>query len=382
MIHECLDVLCHFNEATVELAEEKRVSGSKVIPLFRMLRHAVNIKLSQAQNIKAQQLCKNLLRLLMERLSNYETMSIMTLATLLDPRYKTAGFCNQSNAQTAVKRLTAECASIIRSQEAQQNPSTSTYTQPPEPEPAGTSSGTAMATGLWDLLDSDVGESRRIKSSTADATVEVRQYLSDPNIPRTEGPLRFWNMQQAVPVEEGARILERAFRPPAPRVFKDRVNLLAFSDDYLWERYQFSRPSIVYLCELLEPHLSKPTRRSQSLTTVQSVCIALRFFASGTFLYSVGDAEHLAKATVCREIKRVYLALRQYLNIHITFPGHLPTQRIKENFYAIADFPNVLGAVDGIHIRIQAPAEPTEADYVNRKSFHSLNVQIPVPEGP
>ncbi|XP_072560099.1 uncharacterized protein [Paramormyrops kingsleyae] len=80
----------------------------------------------------------------------------------------------------------------FREFEAQQNPSTSTYTQPPEPEPAGTSSG------LWDLLDSDVGESRQIKSSTADATVEVQQYLSDPNITHTEDPLRFWDMQQAV----------------------------------------------------------------------------------------------------------------------------------------------------------------------------------------
>ncbi|MDF4367676.1 hypothetical protein P3387_26510, partial [Vibrio parahaemolyticus] len=30
----------------------------------------------------------------------------------------------------------------------------------------------------------------------------------------------------------------------------------------------------------------------------QILCVALRFFANGSFLYNVGDAEHLSKATV------------------------------------------------------------------------------------
>ncbi len=33
-VNECLGVMCHFNEASIELSEEKRVSGSKVIPLI------------------------------------------------------------------------------------------------------------------------------------------------------------------------------------------------------------------------------------------------------------------------------------------------------------------------------------------------------------
>ncbi|XP_029905533.1 putative nuclease HARBI1 [Myripristis murdjan] len=158
-------------------------------------------------------------------------------------------------------------------------------------------------------------------------------------------------------------------------VFRDRSNPLA-SDEYLWERYRFTRPSIVYICSLLEAHIRKCTHRNQALTTVQSICIGLRFFACGTFLYSVGDAERLSKATVCREIRRVYLALKNYLNSFVTFPGHLEAQKIKEAFYSIAGFPNAIGAIDCTHVRIQAPSGPVEADYVNRKSFHSLNVQM------
>lgn len=38
-------------------------------------------------------------------------------------------------------------------------------------------------------------------------------------------------------------------------------------------------------------------------------------------------------------------------------------------------FPKVLGCVDGTQIRISTPSA-NEADFVNRKGFHSLNVQV------
>ncbi|KAK2181225.1 hypothetical protein NP493_405g01000 [Ridgeia piscesae] len=57
----------------------------------------------------------------------------------------------------------------------------------------------------------------------------------------------------------------------------------------------------------------------------------------------------------------------------------LPTQqqadRQKAKFLRLAGFPNVVGCIDGTHVRIQAP--PTnEHEYVNRKNFHSINVQV------
>lgn len=41
----------------------------------------------------------------------------------------------------------------------------------------------------------------------------------------------------------------------------------------------------------------------------------------------------------------------------------------------IAGFPGVVGVIDGTHVRIIAPSED-EAVFVNRKNFHSINVQI------
>ncbi|XP_033744292.1 putative nuclease HARBI1, partial [Pecten maximus] len=41
----------------------------------------------------------------------------------------------------------------------------------------------------------------------------------------------------------------------------------------------------------------------------------------------------------------------------------------------ITGFPNVVGCLDCTHVRIQGPTE-NEKDFVNRKGFHSLNVQM------
>ncbi|KAF7651207.1 hypothetical protein LDENG_00114330 [Lucifuga dentata] len=41
----------------------------------------------------------------------------MTVSTLLDPWFKTFGFVSQNNSQTAVRRLAAECAAVIRREE-------------------------------------------------------------------------------------------------------------------------------------------------------------------------------------------------------------------------------------------------------------------------
>ncbi|MBN3270469.1 HARB1 nuclease, partial [Polyodon spathula] len=103
-------------------------------------------------------------------------------------------------------------------------------------------------------------------------------------------------------------------------------------------------------------------RHSRVLTVTQTICIGLHFFASGAFLYSVGDAENIGKAVACRAVRRFYFALRRFLNLFITFPQHTRGNSIKEGFYTVAEFPNVIGAVDCSQIPIKAPSGPNEVD--------------------
>ncbi|XP_062590955.1 putative nuclease HARBI1 [Saccostrea cucullata] len=71
---------------------------------------------------------------------------------------------------------------------------------------------------------------------------------------------------------------------------------------------------------------------------------------------------------------RVLTSLCHHLQ-NIKFPsGGEEIRRSKTDFFGKAGFPNVLGAIDGTLIKIQAPSE-NEPSYVCRKGFHALNVQ-------
>ncbi|XP_054871452.1 ubiquitin-conjugating enzyme E2 G2 isoform X3 [Amphiprion ocellaris] len=62
----------------------------------------------------------------------------------------------------------------------------------------------------------------------------------------------------------------------------------------------------------------------------------------------------------------------------LSFPSDYPLSPPKMRFtcdmFHPNRFPSVIGCMDGTHIPITAPSH-NEADYVNRKSIHSINVQ-------
>ena len=162
-----------------------------------------------------------------------------------------------------------------------------------------------------------------------------------------------------------------------PRSFKLKKNLLeSLSEDEVKSRYRFGRESIHFLCDLLEEDLERPTARNNALTTEEQVLIALRFFASGSFLEIVGDTVGgIPKCTVSRIISRVSAAISKKQNQFIRWPSTGESrQEIKQGFFEKGGFPGVIGCIDGTHIRIQGPSD-NENDFVNRKGYHSINVQ-------
>ncbi|KAK7901638.1 hypothetical protein WMY93_018407 [Mugilogobius chulae] len=112
-MNQCLKVLRPFNQATVELSGETRVSGSKVIPISKMLTHVITVECSQMDDGVGATLATHLKNNLKEKMSGLEKVTSLSLATILDPRFKEVAFCSPSNAQAAVERLSRECASLI-----------------------------------------------------------------------------------------------------------------------------------------------------------------------------------------------------------------------------------------------------------------------------
>jgi hypothetical protein len=78
----------------------------------------------------------------------------------------------------------------------------------------------------------------------------------------------------------------------------------------------------------------------------------LRCLAKGNFF---GDLHGISKSSVCVAMEGVLSSICRSLN-NIHFPTDpCNVRKTKMGFYRLARFPNVLGAIDGTLIKIQAP---------------------------
>jgi len=64
------------------------------------------------------------------------------------------------------------------------------------------------------------------------------------------------------------------------------------------------------------------------------------------------------------------------LSTYISIPAsEVELNRDKEGFRAIAEIPNIVGAIDGTHIAVKVEEKDNPARFMNRKSYMSINVQ-------
>ena len=107
---------------------------------------------------------------------------------------------------------------------------------------------------------------------------------------------------------------------------------------------------------------------------VFQVLVTLRYLGKGSFFSECGDLHGISKSSVCRAVEDVTTSICERVD-NIKFPTRdEDVLNIKRNFFTIAAFPNVIGAIDGTLIPINVPKD-NEADFVCRKGFHAINVQ-------
>lgn len=139
-----------------------------------------------------------------------------------------------------------------------------------------------------------------------------------------------------------------------PRPLQDRMDPLRLPDNFLIRQCRLPRPAIMFLVNLLSGDLQRKPRRSSPLPVVLQIMAALRFFASGTFQMVLGGTLGVSQSSICRVIRDVSNALCRRARLFIKFPRRaVECIRTKQQFFEIAGFPNVLGAVDGTHIAIK-----------------------------
>lgn len=139
------------------------------------------------------------------------------------------------------------------------------------------------------------------------------------------------------------RILLRRQRPQ--RVVKDRLNPLEiYTDDELYERFRFRRPTIHYLLGLLVDTIVHKNM-NQALPPVLQLLICLRFFATGAFHKLIGDSVNGSECTVGRCCRAMTDAINSLRHDFIFFPRDERARQTKQEFFIIAHFTHNLRVV-------------------------------------
>lgn len=93
------------------------------------------------------------------------------------------------------------------------------------------------------------------------------------------------------------------------------------------------------------------------------------------FNRSVCDRFDIGRATAWRTVKKVCKVLVTMAPEFIKWPNLEEAEYTWKDIETKYKFPKVIGAIDGTHIRINKPKEHDES-YINRKGFHSIQLQV------
>ena len=108
------------------------------------------------------------------------------------------------------------------------------------------------------------------------------------------------------------------------------------------------------------------------------LALGLYRLGHGNSYVSIGPSFNVGKATVIEAVQDVVEALYEIRNEHIKFPeNEAETRAAIETFQDLSDLPNIVGAIDGSHVRIKAPKD-SPVDYFSRYQQHDFIIQAVV----
>ncbi|XP_023312542.1 putative nuclease HARBI1 [Anoplophora glabripennis] len=178
-------------------------------------------------------------------------------------------------------------------------------------------------------------------------------------------------------VEDDLEIIE-IIEHGIPRQIRPRVDLFQVYDNLqFFQRFRLTKETVLDLLPLIEPYLEFPYDINHSLSPMNQLLICLLAYSSNSHMIIISDLAKISKSSVSRIVKRVSVAISRLAPRFIKFPRNLlDVNQTKNKFYDIASFPNIIGAVDGTHIRILSPGGDDAEVFRNRKNYFSLNVQV------
>uniref|UniRef100_A0AAR5PTC4 BED-type domain-containing protein n=1 Tax=Dendroctonus ponderosae TaxID=77166 RepID=A0AAR5PTC4_DENPD len=215
IVTDCVVALKPFITITEELASEKYVTMSKIVPLIKGLQFT--LRLVSVDTFVGEQLKESLLDAISNRLGYLEVNKMVAKATILDPRFKTAGFGIDSNARTAQDWLTEELA-IILENKTEDAPEVIELTEDMvETKPQIVDEG-----NLWLHFDQKVANASSVEEPNSMSAIMVKQYFETKLLPRKDDPLMYWKDHERF-FPELANLAKKYLSIPATSIPAERL---------------------------------------------------------------------------------------------------------------------------------------------------------------
>jgi hypothetical protein len=136
------------------------------------------------------------------------------------------------------------------------------------------------------------------------------------------------------------------------------------SDKEFFIRFRLTKPTVQDLFARIVDEISSPTDQNDAVPPMNRLLLTLRFYASGSMLIAAGDFAGVHKSTAGAIVHKISSAIASLSRDVIRFPGTPEEmQDVKQGFYERARFPNVVGAIDCTHVKIQSVGRYLHAIY-------------------
>ncbi|CAH2013573.1 unnamed protein product [Acanthoscelides obtectus] len=191
ILKEICQVLKPFEQITTEIRSETHVTVSKIIIIVRGLIAILKRFQSEMSFDITKRLIENLLASCLTRFDKCEYNSILAKPSILDPRFKIKAFSLEQAYKKAKDKLQDETVAIIRKNEsvaAIDSDLDVTIIQSSEDDQS-------LNNLVWHEFDLSTSTIEK-PSPLATAIAEIRMYLEEPNIPRTENTLLWWKSRE------------------------------------------------------------------------------------------------------------------------------------------------------------------------------------------
>jgi len=115
------------------------------------------------------------------------------------------------------------------------------------------------------------------------------------------------------------------------------------------------------------------TRGKPRTSTSTALAATLWYLGNLNAQRDIAERFHISQGHLSMIVKDVVNCLCNMADTVIRWPNEAQIQAIEDSFETLANFPGVVGAIDGCHVPILSP-DDCQTDYLDRNQNHSVNL--------